>query len=293
MNLLGAIEKNAAMWDKLLSKGFLGVDSVKRLTALAPTDLPQLPSRLMSLSQIPSGLPSASSYLKNFRGLTKLPSNPLPQFVGTGFSKNFLEARNTVRGLSATHELEQNGSLMDKLMNILKPKQFEASFKPNIARVGGEPAQVNDYKSWFSSIGGKEVGPSYDPVPNVLTKFNDPISTRHELGHFFDFNRMAPETAARVRQRIVTRAQEHYPELLYKAKASGAPVRMLNEAVGQGIAASGKSPAAQRFRSLYNSAPNKKMEDQILIDRANKIDPTGRDAAVINHLLHNYRLNQF
>lgn len=292
MNLLGAIEKNAALWDKLLQKGLLGVNSVKRLTALAPTDLKGLPPRLLSLSQIPSGLPSASAYLKNFRGLAKLPSNPMPELVSNGFSKMFLRTRNAVRAESMEALNKPDDSMFSSLWSLIsaKKKAFQPAFKPNIDRLPSTaPIPTDNYKNWISSVGNARPGPSYDSVPNVLTKFKDPVSTRHELGHFFDFNRMSPQLAARVRQRIITRAQEYYPEMLYKARNSKQPIKMLNEATAQGIAASGKSPAAQRFRQLYNTAPNTG-ENAMLIERANKIDPSGRDSAVINHLLHNYGL---
>lgn len=293
MNLLGAIEKNAALWDKLLTKGLLGVDSIKRLTRLAPTELYPGPDRLTQLARMTNPADRVPDILGSFRSQMKLPTNPLPSFVGNGFSKQFLQARNQIQH-EVVNPSDRGGGLFSGIFNLIgKPnKKFIPAFKPKVKNIDQPFVKPKDFSHWKDQLAGIQDGPAYSTMDNVVAKLKDPVSTRHELGHFFEFHKMSPLQAARIRQRIIARAQEHYPEMLYKARQVPNQVRLLNEATAQGIATSGNSRAAQRVRQLYNSAPNYGI-DKELIERANRIDPTGRDAAVINHLLHNYGLNGY
>lgn len=268
MNLLGAIQKKAALWDKLLTKGLLGAQSITRLGKGIPSHLGQSVSNSSLLGNLAAT--GSTNILQQLRNQMKMPNIQLqmPDKI------NFLKQRGDIQ------------TYVNRYINGKKP------FKPII--------EGDDSKSIFSngfSALPKASGGHYAPSINWV-KASDRDTLRHELGHFFSYQRMSPAKSLMLRQKLLEKAKQHYPELIppglqmdqYTKMMGKGPV-ILEEATAQAIASSGKSQAAQRFRKAYASMESRRPQDAALIERANKIDPSGQHASVINQLLHNYQLN--
>ena len=279
--LLGSIEKNAAMWDKLLTKGLLGSQSIGRLATAIPSHLGQLTtnkSMLNVLNGVNASKPALADTIKGgllSRLREQIGANRPPISIDMAFKKNYLS---DMGGLQQYVNRLNGGKL---------------PFKPTLINSPGQTVFKNSAKDLQGEVFGT-YSPSYNGV-----QATDKTTLRHELGHFFTHQGMSPAKSLMLKQRILDRAKQYYPELIPPAlQIDRAAIEMgkspvvLEEAAAQSIAATGKSRAAQMFRQHDGQLINKRPQDIELIERANRIDPTGRDATVINHLLHNYGLNQ-
>lgn len=280
MILLGSIEKNAALWDKLLTKGLMSSQSIGRLAKGIPSHL--------------GATVSNSSMLNMLNGLGNVKES-----VGGTFKDGLLSRLRMQIGANRPPLDLSMASKQDFVGERSYIRDYANRFRGG--KVPFKPTVMNDVQSGIFKNRDSLAQPSglFNPSYNGI-QATDPQTLRHELGHFFSYQRLSPAKSLILRQRIIEVAKKHYPELIPPAieadmafQRLGRGPQIAEEAAAHAIASSGKSQAAQRVRQHYAAMPNERPQDAELIQRANQIDPSGVHSSVINHLLHNYKLNQF
>jgi hypothetical protein len=158
------------------------------------------------------------------------------------------------------------------------------------------------------------MSPNYNPITKTVTSplgIGSPI-TRHEIAHGF-WDRGSTAYRIGVIKRIDEMLKRH-PEV-QKAILQKNPIQIFNELIAQTIAGRGGSRSAQRFinqtmqygrdfvprkQTITEDFFGHKITEEYsrglpylkdILRKANKLDPSGLDSAMITQLVNNYKLS--